>query len=298
MACSSGPPQARTADLVSLAHRKAQAALSATLEPFSTLADHSARFALETIHSELADPLLDGPFYLTSVPTEPMLPSISLVFVQSRDGNTEAKDPAALGGGATDKHVIYEGLSRVSADAVLSGSKTIGKGQLLFSVWHPELVRLRRQFGKPRHPVQIVMTSKGELPIEEGLLFNVPDVPVVIIVSTEAAAESLDRRLRSRPWITIVPTGDPPDLRAAFERLRTKLGIRRISAVGGRTAATALIDAGVVRDLYLTTSPIAAGTPDTPLYTGAHPPARRLVVRKQSASGIVFEHFVLDAITS
>lgn len=297
MECSSGPAQARIADVASFAQRKEHAALTAALEPFSTLADHSARFALETIHSELADPLLDGPFFVSSVPNEPMLPSISLIFVQSRDANTEAKDPAALGGGATDKHVIYEGLSRVSADAVLSGSKTIGKGRLLFSVWHPELVRLRRQLGKPRHPVQIVMTSKGELPIEEGLLFNVPDVPVVI-VCTDAAAESLNPRLRSRPWVTIVPTGDPADLRGAVERLRTKLGIRRISAIGGRTAATALIDAGVVRDLYLTTSPIAAGTPDTPLYAGAHPPARRLVVRKQSASGIVFEHFVLDAVTS
>lgn len=297
MGCSSGPAQARIADVGSFSQRKEHAAIIATLEPFSTLVDHSARFALETIHSELADPLLDGPFFVSSVPTEPVLPSISLVFVQSRDGNTEAKDPAALGGGSTDTHVIYEGLSRVSADAVLSGSKTIGKGQLLFSVWHPELVRLRRQLGKPRHPAQIVMTSKGELPIEDGLLFNVPDVPVVI-VCTDAAAESLNRRLRSRPWITIVPTGDPPDVRGALERLRTKLGIRRISAIGGRTAATALIDTGVVRDLYLTTSPIAAGTPDTPLYTGTHPPARHLVVRKQSGSGIVFEHFVLDAVTS
>jgi riboflavin biosynthesis pyrimidine reductase len=86
---------------------------------------------------------------------------MSVVFVQSVDGNTEVDDPSALGGGETDKHVIYEGLSRVSADAVMAGANSVRHGTVVFSVWHPELVALRRTFGKPRHPVQIVVTSSG-----------------------------------------------------------------------------------------------------------------------------------------
>ena len=296
MACSSDTAKAPRVDLASFAQRKQQAAVDATLERFSTVVDHSARFPLEPIHSEFTDALLDGPFFQSAVP-DTRMPAINLVFVQSRDGNTEARDPGALGGGATDKHVIYEGLSRVTADAVLSGSRTVGKGRLIFSIWHPELVRLRRRFGKPRHPMQIVMTAKADLPIEEGLLFNVPDVPVVIL-TTDSAAPSLDERLRMHPWITVIAAGDPLDVRLGMERLRMKLGIRRISAIGGRTAATTLIDAGVVSDLYLTTSPITAGTPNTPLYVGDDPPARQLVLRKQSDSGIVFEHFVLGRFTS
>src|SRR5690349_23736678 len=46
----------------------------------------------------------------------------SLVFVQTKDGNTGTPDPSTLGGGATDQHLIYEGLSRVAADAVLAGA--------------------------------------------------------------------------------------------------------------------------------------------------------------------------------
>src|SRR3712207_8639295 len=53
-------------------------------------------------------------------------------------------------GGATDKHVIYEGLSRVAADAVLAGAGTVRGAQLIFSVWHPELVALRSGVGLPR----------------------------------------------------------------------------------------------------------------------------------------------------
>ena len=46
-------------------------------------------------------------------------------------------------------------------------------------------------------------------------------------------------------------------------------------------------------DLYLTTSPIRAGVPDTPFYTGTHPPRGGLVVHKQTSEGVMFDHFVL-----
>jgi riboflavin biosynthesis pyrimidine reductase len=281
----------KTESLLEFARRKGNAADTAVLEAFKTIADHSAAFHLEPISSEFTDALLDGPFFQSPVPPG-SVPAVSLVFVQSRDGNTVADDPSTLGGGHTDKHVIYEGLSRVAADAVMSGAATIGRGSALLSLWHPALVSLRGALGKPRHPSQIVLTASGRLPIEEGLFFNVPEIPVVILSSGRSAAR-LAERVRSRPWITVISTGEPPDLRRGAERLRSELGIERISAIGGRFAATALIDAGLVGDLYLTTSPIEAGTPDTPLYAGQRPPRRDLVVQKQSSEGVVFEHFVL-----
>ena len=39
--------------------------------------------------------------------------AVSLVFIQTKDGNTGGPNPSAFGGGATDTHLIYEGLSRV-----------------------------------------------------------------------------------------------------------------------------------------------------------------------------------------
>jgi hypothetical protein len=65
----------------------------------------------------------------------------------SANGNTVAEDPASLGGGATDHHVIYEGLSRVGADAVLVGARTVHGGDTIFSVWHPDMVNLRTRGG-------------------------------------------------------------------------------------------------------------------------------------------------------
>src|SRR5262249_3751582 len=129
--------------------------------------------------------LFDGDFYM-SPSHGGRLPACNLVFVQSKDGNTAIRNPAALGGGETDKHLIYEGLSRVAADGVLAGAETVRGGAMIFSVWHPELVRLRESLGKTRHPAQIVATLQG-LELGRGILFNVPEIRVVVLTVGPAA---------------------------------------------------------------------------------------------------------------
>jgi hypothetical protein len=55
-----------------------------------------------------------------------------------------------------------------------------------------------------------------------------------------------------------------------------------------------LIDAGLIQDLYLTTSAKAGGEPNTPLYS--RPLEGREVVRKLGTgldTGVVFQHLVI-----
>ena len=83
------------------------------------------------------------------------------------------------------------------------------------------------------------------------------------------------------------------DLRSAFRELR-HLGIERVSVVGGRTVATALIDAGLVQDVYLTTASREGGQPNTPMYP--KPLAADVVVRKRGTGeemSVVFEHRIV-----
>jgi riboflavin biosynthesis pyrimidine reductase len=235
--------------------------------------------------------LFGGDFYLSAAP-EVGIPACSLVFVQSKDGNTGADDPFVLGGGETDKHVIYEGLSQVAADAVLSGANTIRDSEMLFAVWHPEIVQLRSTLGKPRFPIQVVATRHG-VDLESCLLFNVPEVPACVL-TVAAGLEHMQDALALRPWVRSIVMDDPSDLRAAFDALHD-LGIRRVSAVGGRQTATQLIDAGLVQDVYLTTSAKEAGEPGTPMYAGML--RARTLVRKHGTkrdSGVHFEHLHLE----
>jgi riboflavin biosynthesis pyrimidine reductase len=218
--------------------------------------------------------------------------ALSLVFVQSNDGNTGAADPESLGGGPTDKHLNYEGLSRVAADAVLAGARTVHAGAF-FSVWHPELIELRRTLGLPRHPAQIVVSKQGRVNVD-ALLFRVPEVPVFLITGDEAARR-LQPWLRDRPWIRQVPLVED-DLTPVITRLRIEEGIERISAIGGRLTATQLVDAGLAQDLYLTTTSIDGGEPGTPWYSGAIPPALEVITKKEwfdDGASIVFEHTLI-----
>jgi riboflavin biosynthesis pyrimidine reductase len=233
--------------------------------------------------------LFDGPFYLAPGPMTPR-PTCSLVFVQSADGNTGARNPGMLGGGNTDKHLIYEGLSRVAADAVLAGATTVRGSQLVFSVWHPELINLRASLGLPRHPLQIVATMRG-LELDDTLLFNVPELPVILL-TVPAAAHQMRGALDARPWVTPMLMNGPHELRQTFERLGS-LGIGRVSCIGGRTLAGHLLDAGLVDAVYLTTGLKRGGEPHTPLFTTAW--GSRTAVRKHGTGvekGVIFEHLV------
>ena len=268
--------------------RKEAEAARAVISPFVTEIDQPPA-DVTPIGNAWTRRMFDGPFHLSAAPSND-LPSTSLVFVQSRDGNTGAADPSSLGGGEADKHLIYEGLSRVAADAVLAGAETIRGGRLVLSVWHPELVALRASLRLPRHPVQIVATLRG-LDFR-GRLFDTPQLRVVV-VTVGACTELMVTPVADRPWMTLLTMPTARDLPYAFRQLRD-MGIARISCIGGRTIARQLMDAGLIQDLYLTTSAENGGEPGTPLYPG--PLDGELVVRKRGTGpdeGMVFEHLRL-----
>jgi len=252
----------------------------------ATIEDCSDRWPVTPIGNEWSRKYFGGPFYVFEAP--PVTPAISLVFVQTRDGNTGASNPEDLGGGPTDKQLIYEGLSRVAADGVLAGASSVGHS-VFFTVNHPELVALRLELGFPRHPAQMVMSKDGNFDLE-ARVFTTPDVPVFVLAGDQCIRKVADEIAR-RPWITLIAIDD--DLPTTFARLRSDHGIGRISAIGGRAAATSLVDAGLVQDIYLTTSPIDGGERDTPWYVGKRPLRVETIVRKRELgveSPILFEH--------
>ena len=250
--------------------------------------DRSRQYPLDAVGNDWSTAAFDGPFYQTPV-REPT-PSVGVIFVHSAEGNTGTDDPQALGAGSTDKHLVYEGLSRVAADAVIAGAGTLHAGAF-FSVWRPELVSLRAALGLPRHPIQVVMTATGRVAVDEILLFNVPNVPVLVITST-AGAERLRPALARRPWVSTVESGS---LREQLERVQ-QFGIRRACAVGGRRSATQLVDAGVVSDLYLTRTTSTRAEANTPWYVGERRPRTQLVIAKawdEESGPVRFEHRLL-----
>jgi len=268
------------------AARKTREATSACIERLSTVFDRRDDVGVQGIGNAWSRLHYDGDFGLLR--TTPDQVAVSLVFIQTKNGNTGGPDPGVFGGGATDTHLIYEGLSRVAADGVLAGARSVHR-HALFSVWHPELVALRASLGLPRHPSQIVVSPRGTVDVG-ALVFNVPHVQVFLIAGDECIARHASA-LRLRPWVRVIPLNGN-DLRQAVERLRVE-GVQRVSAIGGRFTATHLVDAGLVQDIYLTTTSIEGGEPRTPWYSGPAPPRLTAITSKQWDEGglrVVFDH--------
>jgi len=255
-----------------------------------TIEDRSKDWPLTAFGNEWTRRYYDGPFHVFPAPDA--LPAVSLVFVQSRTGNTGAPNPGDFGGGPTDKYLLYEGLTRVAADAVLAGASTLGP-LAFFAIPHPELKALRRDLGLPQTPIQIVISRQGNLDLSSTAL-STPDARAVIVAGEECVRKCAAEIAR-RPWITLVPIDG--DLVGAFRHLRRDLAIGRISAIGGRTTATSLIDAGLVQDIYLTTTRTDAGEPGTPWYMGKHVLRLQTIVKKREVAveePILFEHLAIS----
>lgn len=267
------------------------AAAAAVLPPYRTVTTTPKLGHFRAIGNQWSRALFDGDFYRTSRKDD--IPVTNLVFVESAEGNTGADDPSTLGGGETDKHLIYEGLTRVDADAILAGATTARDDNLLFSVWHPELVALRLELGRARHPAQVIVSSRSALHFESALMFQEPELPV-FLVTTSDAAPSLRLQVATRPWIQVIDAGQPLSMRTALRELKAR-GVETVSAIGGRTTARAMLREHVVHDLYLTTSPKSGGEPDTLLLEAPlHAPA--VVVKEGTGpeAGVKFVHYALS----
>ena len=259
-------------------------AAHAPLTPVRTIVDVSAAFTLDAIGDAWSSSAFDGPFYQSRAGGGY---SIGVVFVRSRDGNTGTRDPSSLGGGTVDEYLIFEGLSRVAADAVVIGAGTLYRDSF-FSVWRRELIELRRVLGLPRHPAQVILTVDGSPCPDDVLVFNVPDVPVFVVTSP-AGRDRLSPALEARPWVHAILG---PSLAEQFAQLRAR-GMTRFCSIGGRRSASELVDAGLVQDVYLTTTSSSAGEPGTPWYVGKRSLSLQPVVVKEwdGPDGAVrFEH--------
>lgn len=272
--------------------RKEAAACAARIPGYTTGAEAPAD-GLVPIGSAWTRALFDSDFLRCAAPPLPGVPVVSVVFVQSRSGNTVAPDPSVFGGGDTDLHLVYEGLSRIDADAVMAGATTARSRELVFSVWHPELVALRLARGRSRHPAQVIVTDRGDLRFDEALIFLEPELRVFVLARTAIVAE-IQTRVSGRPWIEVIDVGEPISLARGMQALWAR-GLEVVSCVGGRRTATSLLAEGVITDLYLTTSAIEAGEPNTPYYAGPPLPLHRVLLKhgREAEAGVRFEHFIV-----
>ena len=180
-------------------------------------------------------------------------PFLYLNMVASADGRASFEGSTGGLGSEADTRLLTE--LRAVADAVLIGTGTIraeGYGRL---VRHAERVGRREAAGMAATPTAVLISRSFDIPWGASL-FGAADQPV--IVYTDASGEPPDV---DAPLEVVRLAG--PEPRAVMADLRAR-GVRSLLCEGGPTLNSALLEAGVVDELFLTISPQLTGEPEAP----------------------------------
>jgi len=218
---------------------------------------------LDTLYDDL---LLGGPAPLTS-------PWLALCMVTSVDGSVTLRGVSGGLGGPAD----HRALARIrdACDVIL-----IGAGTARDETYPPypggsaRQARRQQKGLAPRPPVAMV-TRTGDLPDGHPLVADPEDPPIVIVArSDEATARARLETAPAGPHIRWIVAGeDTLDWDGALAGLEA-LGLRRISCEGGPRINGALLDAGLVDEVFVTVAPALVGGDGLRLTRSSAPAAR------------------------
>jgi riboflavin biosynthesis pyrimidine reductase len=119
----------------------------------------------------------------------------------------------------------------------------------------PELFAFRAAAGLPRQPRNVVYSPSGVLPLTHRI-FTTPGIDPLVVTTPLGAAELARRAGPAPPPPTLVEDLLAPDgLAQAHARLFAEYGVRYLDCEGGQTVLEALHHAGVLDEVFLTTTP-------------------------------------------
>jgi riboflavin-specific deaminase-like protein len=177
-------------------------------------------------------------------------PFLYLNFVASADGRATFEGRTQGLGSEADTLLLTE--LRAVADAVLIGTGTIraeGYGRL---VRNAERVARREAAGIAPTPTAVLISRSFDVPWG-ATLFEAADQPVILYTHAEGTPPQVAAPLE------VVRLEDPQPA-AVMADLRSR-GVRSLLCEGGPTLTSALLEAGVVDELFLTLSPLLSGEP-------------------------------------
>jgi riboflavin biosynthesis pyrimidine reductase len=118
----------------------------------------------------------------------------------------------------------------------------------------PQLYRFRTAHGLPYHPRSVIYSLYGRLDPEHPV-FNTPGMDVIVVGTTIAEATLTARGAADKGVAFITePVLEPAGLLRAHERLFAERNVRYLACEGGETVLRALHAAGVLDEVFLTTT--------------------------------------------
>ncbi len=180
---------------------------------------------------------------LKLIRTQPDRPYVLANFVASVDGHATVDANSRKLSGSGDREMFYALRERV--DAVLIGPRTLQAEHYKRMLPASERRRWRLAAGRPAEPLAVTVTRSGRLNRDSPLFTETPDNVLVF----EAA-----------------------ELPAVLHSLRRQHGVQTLLCEGGPTLFGALLQQGLVDELFLTLAPTLTGGASGPAVVSGPPP--------------------------
>jgi 2,5-diamino-6-(ribosylamino)-4(3H)-pyrimidinone 5'-phosphate reductase len=174
--------------------------------------------------------------------------------------SSRTREPVRLGG-PHDRDLLDR--LRAASDAVIHGAGTIRADDPPMRIRSPERIAARERAGRPRHPLQVVVSRNLELPVS-GRFFREPDVERLVVAPRSAAGDR-EREVARVAEVERIGEDSVP-IGALLERLAAR-GVAELLAEGGGAFNFDLFAAGVEDAFFVTLTPWILGgrTAPTPV---------------------------------
>jgi riboflavin-specific deaminase-like protein len=190
--------------------------------------------------------------------------------------------------------IVFHNL-REQVDAVMAGTGTIGIERYGPLVRDAERRRRRVERGREPQPLAVTASRSLELPVEVPLFGDPASRIVVLSGSTNDAPAS-----EATVTIENVPVGQGPEIDFArgMHLLRERYGVRSLLLEGGPTLLSAMLEAGLVDELFLTFAPVLTGGGSEPAIVEGLPlpaPISLRLVSLLEDEGFLFARYGIGA---
>ncbi|MBO9540610.1 dihydrofolate reductase family protein [bacterium] len=172
--------------------------------------------------------------------------------------------------GSDTDHALFKWLRR-SCDAVISGAASLAADEMPYPRVSEAERERRVAAGLRPVPLWVVVSGRANLPPDLRLLREGGE-DVLVVVSEQAPAERV-AALEARARVLRLGQASVP-MRALVELLAARFGVRRLYCIGGPTLNAAMLEAGVLDELFMTLAPkIQGGAGQATMIEGApYPP--------------------------
>lgn len=190
-------------------------------------------------------------------------PLITLNMASSIDGKITTARRDKFGLGSEEDRAMMETL-RAKVDAVLIGKGTLIDEDPPLLLRQSELIAQRKESKKNAHPINMVAASSLNFNIEDSAFFNHPQTEKIVFTTTNNDPQQM-KTLETYATVIATPTNSEGrvDLVKMVRRM-PELNIHHLLLEGGGELNFAMLEAGLIDEIYLTLCPMVIGGSTAP----------------------------------